>query len=216
MRSPITALMNGSTPACAGAAALLLVAFRCDTAAAFSEAESDGVYGRFRGNTDLSLKLGGMLSHARLAGSVGASAHYYSTIGIVGDYSESLVADSLHTRSLSIGTELRPLFLPRWALGLERGPAWVDLMLDSLSLGFGAFFVDAGSGFSDSRGVWLSLGLGFPVLGDASGPWVEVRELRRIPDHAYYDSEPHNALFLYVSWHHVLQLASAEAAESDP
>jgi hypothetical protein len=167
------------------------------------------VYGRFHGNTDLSLKLGGMLSHASFAGSVGASAHYYSTIGVVGDYSETLGTDSPHTRSISIGTELRPLFLPRWALGLERGPAWLDLALDSVSLGFGAFFMDAGSGLDDARGVWLSLGLGIPVLGDACGPWLELRELRRIPDHEIYGSEPHNALVLYLSWHQVVQFNQA-------
>jgi hypothetical protein len=197
-----------SGPARYRAAALALVVTLLPTAAAaLPGSESDGVYGRFHGNTDLSLKLGGMLSHARLAGSVGASAHYYSTIGVVGDYSESLFNDSLHTRSVSFGTELRPLFLPRWALGLERGPAWLDLALDSVSLGFGAFFMDAGSGLDDARGVWLSLGLGIPVLGDACGPWLELRELRRIPDHGIDASDPHNALFLYLSWHQVVQFA---------
>jgi hypothetical protein len=100
-------------------------------------AGSDGVYGRFRGDTDISLKLGGMVRDSGLAGSVGASIHYYSLLGITGDYSESLVADSLHARSASVGMELRPLFLPRWALGLERGPAWLDLALDSAAFGFG-------------------------------------------------------------------------------
>src|SRR6185295_14612507 len=53
-------------------------------------AESDGVYGRLRGDTDASLKLGGLISHSQLSASLGASAHYYSLLGITGDYSESL------------------------------------------------------------------------------------------------------------------------------
>jgi hypothetical protein len=169
-------------------------------------AESDGVYGRFRGDTDVSLKLGGMLRDSGLAGSVGASIHYYSLLGITGDYSESLVADSLHARSAAVGMELRPLFLPRWALGFERGPAWLDLALDSAALGFGAYFTDAEREGRGSRGAWLSVGFGAPLLGSASGPWVEVRGLRRFPDPGAFGAQAHNAAFVYLSWHHVLQL----------
>src|SRR4051812_32083733 len=168
--------------------------------------ENDGVYGRFQGDTDISLKLGGMFRDSGLAGSVGGSIHYYSLLGVTGDYSESLVADSLHARSVSFGVELRPLFLPRWALGLETGPAWLDLTLDSVALGFGAFFTDAEAEGRGSRGAWLSLGVGAPLLGEATGPWVELRALRRFPDHDGLDAEAHNALFVYLSWHHVLQL----------
>jgi hypothetical protein len=166
----------------------------------------DGVYGRFQGDTDISLKLGGMIRDGGLAGSVGGSMHYYSLFGVTGDYTESLVADSLHARSVSAGMELRPLFLPRWALGLERGPAWLDLILDSAALGFGAYFTDAEAQGRSSRGAWLSLGLGAPLLASASGPWLELRGLRRFPDHNSLGAEAHNALLMYLSWHHVLQL----------
>jgi hypothetical protein len=172
--------------------------------------ESDGVYGRFHGDTDISLKLGGMVRDSGLAGSVGASAHYYSLLGITGDYSESLVADSLHARSAAIGMELRPLFLPRWVLGLERGPAWLDLALDSAALGFGAYFTDAEAEGRGSRGAWVSLGAGAPLLGEASGPWLELRALRRFPDPDEVAPAAHNALFVYLSWHHVLQLGPKE------
>jgi hypothetical protein len=184
-----------------------VVAFATPAAAHWPPASGDdGVYGRFQGDTDLSLKLGGLLSDARVAGSIGASAHYYSMIGVTGDYSESFVADALHTRSLSTGIELRPLFLPRWALGQERGPAWLDLMLDSASLGFGAYFTDAGAQADDTRGVWLSLGFGVPVLQRAAGLWLEFRQLLRFPDHDDTGAEPRGALFVYLSWHHVLTL----------
>jgi hypothetical protein len=191
----------------AAAIALALLAAAAPARAAWPpEAESDGVYGRFRGDTDVSLKLGGMLRDSGVAGSVGASAHYYSLLGITGDYSESLVADSLHARSASVGMELRPLFLPRWALGMERGPAWLDLALDSAAFGFGAYFTDAEADARGSRGAWMSLGFGAPLLGAASGPWLELRALRRFPDHDAHGVDAHNALFVYLSWHHVLQL----------
>jgi len=170
--------------------------------------QSDGVYGRFRGDTDLSLKLGGMIRDGALSGSVGGSIHYYSLLGVTGDYSESLGADDVHARSASVGVELRPLFLPRWALGYERGPAWVDLALDSAAIGFGAYFSDAEADGRGTRGAWMSLGLGAPLLGDASGPWIELRALRRFPDHAAAGVDAHNALFVYLSWHHVVQLGS--------
>ena len=173
------------------------------------EAESDGVYGRLHGDTDVSLKLGGLISHSEFSGSLGASAHYYSLIGITGDYSESLADDATQARSFSLGTELRPLFLPRWLLGGERGPAWLDLTLDSMCVGFGAYFTQATAPFEDNQGVWMSLGFGFPVLGRASGPWLEARGVRRWPDHEDPSPGAHNAILLYLSWHQVVQLGPA-------
>lgn len=170
--------------------------------------ESDGVYGRLGGNTDASLKLGGLISQSRVAASVGASAHYYSLLGITGDYSESLAEDAVQRRSFSVGSELRPLFLPRWLLGKQSGPAWLDLTLDSVCVGFGAYFGKVAAPAEDTRGVWLSFGAGLPVIGRASGPWLELRALRRWPDLAAERAEAHNALFLYLSWHQLVQLGS--------
>jgi len=172
--------------------------------------ESDGVYGRLRGDTDASLKLGGLISRSRFSGSIGASVHYYSLVGITGDYSQSLDSDPAQLRSFSIGTELRPLFLPRWLGGHERGPAWLDLTLDSVSIGFGAYFSRASEPIGASRGVWMSIGLGVPVLGRASGPWLEVRELRRWPDREENSPDAHNALLVYLSWHELVQLGRSQ------
>lgn len=172
--------------------------------------ESDGVYGRLGGNTDASLKLGGLISQSHLAASLGASAHYYSLLGITGDYSESLTEDAQQLRSFSLGSELRPLFLPRWLLGKERGPAWLDLTLDSICVGLGAYFAQMAAPGEDARGVWMSLGVGLPVIGRASGPWLELRGLRRWPDPGKEHTDAHNALFLYLSWHQVVQLGSGQ------
>jgi hypothetical protein len=171
---------------------------------------ADGVYGRFDGNTDLSLKLGGVLSQAELWGSVGVSAHYYSLLGVSADYASGLAADSTDLESLSLGVELRPLFLPRWALDAEHGPAWLDLTLDSLAVGFGAYWADPGEGFGEARGVWLSLGMGVPLLGRADGPWLELRETRRFPDRdASGAADAHNAVYVYFGWHYFADLGRA-------
>lgn len=191
------------------AAALIGVTLLSTTVAAGAltpTPRDDGVYGRFEGDTDLSLKLGGMLSGERWSGSVGVSAHYYSLIGATADYSESFVADAQHARSFALGAELRPLFLPRWALGFERGPAWLDLTIDSASVGFGAYFADPRAGADSTRGLWLSLGAGVPLLARATGPWFELRYLRRFPDPGERDERAHNAVFLYLSWHQFIQL----------
>jgi hypothetical protein len=55
----------------------------------------------------------------------------------------------------------------------------------------------------------LSLGFGAPLLGAASGPWVELRALRRFPDPEAFGAQSHNAALVYLSWHHVLQLGPA-------
>ena len=171
--------------------------------------EADGVYGRFHGDTDLSLKLGGLVSDGRLAGSVGASVHYHSLLGVTGDYSEQLMSNAAHTRSVALGAELKPLFLPRWVLGFERGPAWLDLTIDSMCVGFGAYFADVSGAREATRGVWLSLGLGAPLLGEATGPWLELRLSRRFPDPDSLGDAAHNALLVYLSWHQFIQLGPA-------
>jgi hypothetical protein len=170
---------------------------------------ADGVYGRFNGDTDLSIKLGGVLSQAEFWGSVGASAHYFSLVGISADYANGLSPDSTDLESLSVGAELRPLFLPRWALDAEHGPAWLDLTLDSLALGFGAYWADPGEGFGEARGVWLSFGIGVPLLGSAEGPWLELRETRRFPDRDSHGEGAHDALYVYFGWHYFADLRRA-------
>jgi hypothetical protein len=170
---------------------------------------ADGVYGRFNGDTDLSLKLGGLISQAEFWGSLGASAHYYSLVGISADYANGLASDSTDLESLSVGVELRPLFLPRWALDAEHGPAWLDLTLDSLALGLGAYWADPGEGFGEARGIWLSIGIGVPLLGSADGPWLELRETRRFPDHDSRGEDAHDAFYVYFGWHYFADLRRA-------
>ena len=147
--------------------------------------ESDGVYGRFDGDLDLGLAAGANLSLTSKDVGAGArvNALWYFSAGPYLSYAERVSGGSESNRRAGFGLELRPLFLPRWALDLERGPAFLDLTLDSLSFAVGAFVATPAEGdFGERRGVELSAGLGVPLLAEAPGPWLEVRALLDLPN----------------------------------
>jgi hypothetical protein len=155
-----------------------------------SPAQGDGVYGRLAGDFDVSLRLGGEYERS-VAPAFGASLFYYWTLGIFVDH---VLDTAQSTQRTAVGVELRPLFLPRWDADLQQGPAFLDLTLDSLALGVGAQLPHEGPA---DPGPQVSLGMGFPLLARASGPWLELKGVYRFP------SEPANgaALFAFLSWH---------------
>jgi hypothetical protein len=146
---------------------------------------SDGVYGRFDGNLALALSAGAELEAGEPRGALKLSAHYLWTAGVYARYSDAFgSADERPARVASLGVDVRPLFLPRFALDLEHGPALLDLALDSLSLNAGAYFgKPGGASFGDARGFETGIGFGVPFLGEARGPWLEARAERRFADH---------------------------------
>jgi hypothetical protein len=161
-------------------------------------ASGDGAYGRFDG--DLDLGFGAGMSAGFGSGDLGvglrATAHWYSTLGLFVTYAESVRASRVERRG-GAGIELEPLFLLRWSEALERGPAVLDLTLDSLSLGAGYFLLEpSGRGFGARRGVELSLGFGLPLLGQAGGPWLEARGGYFLPK-----SEREFTGLLFLSFH---------------
>jgi hypothetical protein len=150
-----------------------------------AKAEGDGAYGRFDGDVDLGLSAGANLSLTSSDVGVGArvNALWYSSIGPYLSYAERVSGHSESNRRAGLGLELRPLFLPRWALDLERGPAFLDLTIDSLSLSVGAFVATPPEGgFGDRRGMEIGAGLGVPLLAEAPGPWLELRALLDLPN----------------------------------
>lgn len=168
---------------------------------------SDGVYGRFDGDLDIGLHGGAELEDgsARLLAS--ASAHFYWTAGIYGSYREATGAgrDDLDAvRVGSVGIDLRPLFIPRWSLDWSSGPATLDLLIDSLSVSGGAFFSGrtreaegTSSTRAQRRGFELGFGLGLPLAGGASGPWLGARYDLRWPD----SGDRTDSVWLTLSWH---------------
>jgi hypothetical protein len=145
---------------------------------------SDGVYGRLDGSLTLGLAAGVELEAGEPGASLRLSGHYLWTAGGYLHYSDAFGGGSERSaRALGLGVEVRPLFLPRFALDSEQGPALLDLTLDSLALSGGAYFSmpQAGS-FGDERGFELGLGLAVPLLAQAEGPWLSLRAARRFAD----------------------------------
>jgi hypothetical protein len=138
----------------------------------------DGTYGRLDGDLDLGFGLGALVDvdHGDPGALARVSAHWFFMAGAYVSYADGLGTELDPERRLGLGVDLRPLFLPRWTRDLERGPAILDLTLDSLSLGLGAS-IDQPSGrdFGARRAFELSLGFGVPLMGSAPGPWLEAR-----------------------------------------
>lgn len=161
--------------------------------------ESDGVYGRFDGDLDLGLSLGAELESEVERLLVAASAHYFWTAGLYGTYREAIGddRDELPLRRLfSFGVDVRPLFVPRWSLDWQTGPAIVDLMLDSISLSAGAYFATADEGAA-RRGFEATLGAGVPLTGTAAGPWLSARYDVRFPE----AGDASTSVWMMLSWH---------------
>lgn len=145
---------------------------------------SDGVYGRFDGSLALAASLGAELEAGEPRGALKLSAHYLWTAGVYARYSDAFgSADARPARVASLGVDVRPLFLPRFALDTEHGPAFLDLALDSVSLNAGAYFAQPlPRDFGDERGFEAGVGFGLPLCGEARGLWLDARAERRFAD----------------------------------
>lgn len=153
-------------------------------AVAQARPDADGVYHRFDGDLALRLFAGPHLDlenqSTRLA--LGAESHFFWSVGLYANYEERLTHESQASlvRAAALGVSLRPLFLLRFKENLEQGPALLDLTLDSLSLGFGAFTGQPERGsLGDSTGGELWLELGVPLTERANSAWVLLQSGRR-------------------------------------
>lgn len=161
---------------------------------------SDGVYGRFDGDLDLGVGAGTRFDAASEQLALGSrlSAHYFSLAGLFVEYADALGQDQGAVRSLGFGVDVRPLFVPRWAMDLQQGGAFSDLTLDSISLALGAYYAQPqGWDFGDERGFTASLGFGLPLALRASGPWLELRGGLDFPD----GGETRGVVTALLSWH---------------
>ena len=83
-------------------------------------------------------------------------------------------------RMIAAGFELRPLFLGRYALDLEKGPAHLDLFADSLALVIGATWASPERAKFDAYpGIELGLSIEVPFIARASGPYLGLLALAR-------------------------------------
>lgn len=186
--------------------------------AAEPERVTDGVYGRFDGDLDVSLAAGSTVGPGGPSAALIARASFFQTAGIYVAYTDALGRDGAPlARSLGLGVSLRPFFIPRWAFDLERGPAILDLTIDAITFDLGMLWPANAAGTSaEPPGIEVALGTEVPLLGSAYGPFFGVRGALRwrsaeLGGTSEAPLDP--ALFLTVSWHHIIEAHIVDAGD---
>lgn len=155
----------------------------------------DGVYGRFDGDVDFGLGVGVRTGPQATGPTARLSAHYLQSLGLVGQFTWPTTQRQQRWEA-SLGLDIRPLFLPRWALDLEQGPAFADLLLDSISVSAGPVFTY--ENHAVRTGVGLELGAALPLNNHARGFWLHVRGG---PQWWPHQAEPRATFILALAWH---------------
>ena len=186
-------------------------------------AEEDGAFGRLDGDVQLELAAGASLAAGGPSLTGRLTALYLSTAGLYAFYTDGLGGDADVARSISVGAELAPLFLGRYAKDLEHGPARLELFLDSFAIGLGAFWHDPeGGSFDSTPGLEVALSLEFPFLADATGPWLGVRGALRwraedLDGRGEGGVVDRGALLaLSLAWHHIVPVHIVDAGDRRP
>jgi hypothetical protein len=196
---------RGSTALAAGIAAAL-------AAGTAHAGGSDGIYGRFDGDLELRVHAGAAFALGGPSLAAQLSALYLSTVGIYAHYTDALGSDAPRVaRSVSTGVHLAPLFLARGGLNAERGPAFVDLLVDSLAFELGAFWSALPRApWDEHPGLEAALSVDVPLFPRATGPFIGVRGALRWRPVDFAPSAPTDALdrgavlSLTLGWHQVV------------
>jgi hypothetical protein len=147
------------------------------------DTRADGDYGRMASKWTLSLTGQLELSPQGPAPAARVAAHYSWMAGVYAGLTAPPGGFPSSAGNFGVGVDLRPAFLPRWSLDLERGPSYLDLWLDSFSLGLGVYWqTPQADAIARDRGFEASLGFGFPLFGKAHGLWFDTRGVVRLPD----------------------------------
>jgi hypothetical protein len=148
-----------------------------------AEHTRDGIYGRFAGDSALALDLGGAVASSDPGLFARATFRYLQTAGLYVSWLDDFRKQpGPASRSVGVGVELRPLFLPRAGKDWQTGPATLNLFIDSLALRFGAVMGRQPGFEPGAPGVEAALGIGVPLAGAAAGPWLDVSAGLRFSD----------------------------------
>jgi hypothetical protein len=143
----------------------------------------DGIYGRLRSDTALSIEAGGGVGIVRgsdprpaLSGTLRARA--LEMAGLFIGYDATFGAT--RADAAVVGVDLRPLFFARVFSNWEAGPRWLDLMVDSIGLDLGLGLTNPGATWGAGSGLAYVLGAGieFPIVwnqGNALLARVSIR-----------------------------------------
>lgn len=139
----------------------------------------DGVYGRLRGDTALSIEGSGGVAFApdgvRPVFGGTLRARYLDMTGIFLAYDNAPGATRFD--ALSLGADIRPLMFARIFSDWERGPRFVDLLLDSIGIEMGIAWVRPGEAWGTGSGLsWVfGAGVELPLLwSNGSGLTLRV------------------------------------------
>ncbi len=177
-----------------------------------SESSGDGVYGRIAGDLSISAAAGIEVDFTSPANRLllGASVRYFSAVGPYFVLREGFDADDDYERLIGAGVLVEPLFLYRAVKNLERGPQFMDLTLDSISLSVGAFWAEPmGGSLGNERGVECGLGVGVPLIGAAAGPWLRTRGVARVDE----AGNGAGSLWITLEWQAFLNLGLSSGPE---
>lgn len=189
-------------------------------------AAEDGVYGRFDGDAMGAIEVGGSYAIAPPASrgpglTARAGFFFVQTVGLTLQYDDRLGSSDVVARSLLAAVEIRPLFLSRFTQDLERGPAHLDLFVDSFGMAIGAWtsFERPPACLDDcaSHGMELSLGAEVPFLPQASSPYLAFRGGLRwaLSDLDAGGAPPPvtGVLTLTLGYHHVFPIDLVDAGD---
>jgi hypothetical protein len=161
---------------------------------AHAQSSGDGAYGRISGDLALQLDAGGAMVGGDAALMVYGAARYLQTAGLYACYSDDFrTGVGPASRAVAFGVELRPMFLPRMSYNWEKGPAVLDLFIDSFALRAGAV-VSRQPGYDLSApGLELALAFGLPLTRSAAGPWLGASAGLRWSDLDLWHKAPFDA-----------------------
>jgi hypothetical protein len=170
-------------------------------------------YGRIEGDMTIVAGAGAVVTSGGPRATGELRLRYLETVGVFGAYEDGDLVGSASDprRAVSAGFELRPLFLYRWLQGLETRRARWDLLLDSLGLELGMIWVEPKEApFATHPGLEAGLGIEFPIVPAASGPWIGVHGGARWGDDmlasgmARTGEDREAYLSITLAWHQVI------------
>jgi hypothetical protein len=199
---------------------VLAAAVGVSEAGASASHGADTSYGRVDGDLGLVVGAGVTLGPRAPRAAFDARLRYLETVGIFFTYEDGFGGPAEPTRVLAFGTEVRPLFLPKWLYGLETGNAWVDLAIDSIGFEIGGSALQPiGGNLGERFALQLGGSVELPIFGRASGLWLGFHGGVRWSDVALAREAPTalergGYLQITLSWHqifgaHVVDLGDA-------
>lgn len=158
-----------------------------DDSAVVTGRGTDTTHGRLLGDLSIVLGAGATVGPRSPRGTADLRFRYLDVLGIFGTYENGFGAhDAEPLEVIATGIEVRPLFMGRWLKGFESGPAFGDLLLDSIGLELGAAFQRAhGGDFNGHPALQLGLGVEVPLFVRAEGLWLGIHGGARFGENSF-------------------------------